>query len=496
VTMSGGNVPDSSETDPLQAGSYSYQAVYSGDNNYATSTGPCEPFKIAQGLLTAATTIKNAADDSTVDGVLPLGSKVFDTTQLSGAVEGFDPTGTVSYRFFQNGDCSGEGSSAGSDVALDGQSDTQGPLGAGDYSFQATYSGDSNYDGATSPCEPLTIGKVTPSASTTLKNAATDATIENGSTLPNGSSVYDTAQIGNTAGQSLTGTLSFRFFHNGDCSGTPASVETGVAVGGHSAATGALDEGSYGFQAMYVAGDDPNHSDSAWSACEPFNVQGLVDLAITKSGSPTTQELNQGNITWTMVVTNNGPDTDTNVKVSDPMPAGNTYVSSTTTQGSCTGGAFLNCDLGTMAAGAQVTITLVTTPSTTGTQTNTAVVMGDKPETNLANNTASATVVITGPLVNPCVQIKRITPGQLIVGRKTTVKIFLTRKGQSVKGVRVRIKGAGINVKTKGANSKGVISHTLKMKKKGILVFTPLTSPSCGAKRLGVRGVFTPPVTG
>ena len=52
-------------------------------------------------------------------------------------------------------------------------------------------------------------------------------------------------------------------------------MQTGVAVGGHSAATGALDEGSYGFQAMYVAGDDPNHSDSAWSACEPFNVAGV-----------------------------------------------------------------------------------------------------------------------------------------------------------------------------------------------------------------------------
>ena len=89
---------------------YSYQAVYSGDDNYAASTGPCEPFKVAQGSLTPSTTIKNAADDSTVDGALPLGSKVFDTTQLSGAVEGFDPTGTVSYRFFQNGDCSGEGS--------------------------------------------------------------------------------------------------------------------------------------------------------------------------------------------------------------------------------------------------------------------------------------------------------------------------------------------------------------------------------------------------
>ena len=49
---------------------------------------------------------------------------------------------------------------------------------------------------------------------------------------------------------------------------------------------------------------------------------------------------------------------------------------------------------------------------------------------------------------------------------------------------------------SKGANAKGVIKRTLKMKKKGILVFTPLTSPSCGAQRIGVRGVFTPPVTG
>jgi uncharacterized repeat protein (TIGR01451 family) len=222
-----------------------------------------------------------------------------------------------------------------------------------------------------------------------------------------------------------------------------------------------------------------------------------VDLAITKSGAPATQILGTGNITWTMVVTNNGPDTDTNVKVSDPMPTGNTYVSSTTTQGSCTGGATLNCDLGTMTAGQQITITLVTTPSAVGVQTNVATVSGDKPETNVANNMANASVEVTAQIITPpCVLITRITPGQLVVGHKTVVTIHLSRKGQSVKGIKVRIKGAGINVKTKGANSKGVIKHTLKMKKKGILVFRPLASPSCGAQRLGVRGPFTPPVTG
>jgi uncharacterized repeat protein (TIGR01451 family) len=225
-------------------------------------------------------------------------------------------------------------------------------------------------------------------------------------------------------------------------------------------------------------------------------VQALVDLAITKSGSPATQDLGQGNITWTMVVTNNGPSADSGVKVSDPMPAGNTYVSSTTTQGTCTGGAVLNCDLGTMAAGASVTITLVTTPSATGLQTNVATVSGNEQETNQANNVANASVEVTQPITPPCVLIKRITPGQLVVGHKTVVTVYLSQKGSSVKGIKVSIKGAGINVKTKGANAKGVIKHTLKMKKKGILTFRPLASPSCGAQRIGIRGPFTPPVTG
>src|SRR5947207_2710407 len=131
----------------------------------------------------------------------------------------------------------------------------------------------------------------------------------------------------------------------------------------------------------HVTKSNDGSDQSSASTC----VQALVDLAITKSGSPATQILGTGNITWTMVVTNNGPSTATGVKVSDPMPAGNTFVSASSTQGTCTGGAILNCDIGPMAAGAQVTITLITTPGQAGTQTNTVVVSGDRPEPTLAN---------------------------------------------------------------------------------------------------------------
>jgi uncharacterized repeat protein (TIGR01451 family) len=243
-----------------------------------------------------------------------------------------------------------------------------------------------------------------------------------------------------------------------------------------------------------VATSNDGSDESSASIC----VQAMVDLSVTKSGSPATQTLGDGNITWTMVVTNNGPSEATGVTVADPMPAGNTFVSATTTQGSCTGGAILNCTIGDMAAGASVTITLITTPSTVGTQTNTVTVAGSRPETNTGNNSATATVetvgVITPP--KPCIAVTKVTPKQLFVGRKTTVTIQLKQGGKVVKGIHVRIKGPKLNLRTKASNSKGVVKQTLKMKKAGILVFTPIASKACNTKRVGVTNVFTPPVTG
>ena len=46
VTLSGGDVPASSVTPALEAGSYSYQAIYSGDASYTSRTGGCEPFRV------------------------------------------------------------------------------------------------------------------------------------------------------------------------------------------------------------------------------------------------------------------------------------------------------------------------------------------------------------------------------------------------------------------------------------------------------------------
>jgi uncharacterized repeat protein (TIGR01451 family) len=227
-------------------------------------------------------------------------------------------------------------------------------------------------------------------------------------------------------------------------------------------------------------------------------VQALVDLSITKAGSPAEQTLGEGNITWTIVVTNHGPDADTGVTITDPMPAGNTFVSATSTQGTCTGGAVLTCNIGTMAAGASVTITLVTKPSAAGNQVNTVTVSGNRPETNTGNNQASATVLVKGftPPVVYCVAVSKVTPRQLFVGRKTMLTIHVTQNKKAKAGVHVLIKGPHFLKRTKASNAKGVIKQAVKMKKAGALIFTPIASKRCNTKRIGITNVFTPPVTG
>ncbi len=46
VTLFGGIVPNSAPTGPLSAGSYSFNAIYSGDSSYTSSASKCEAFSV------------------------------------------------------------------------------------------------------------------------------------------------------------------------------------------------------------------------------------------------------------------------------------------------------------------------------------------------------------------------------------------------------------------------------------------------------------------
>jgi hypothetical protein len=107
----------------------------------------------------------NATANAAWAGTEVSGAKAYDTANVSQS-DGFTATGTLTYTFYRDGNCSGTTTDAGT-VTLTGSgtvptSDTQGPLQAGSYSFQAMYSGDSNYSPSTSSCEPFSVDPATP----------------------------------------------------------------------------------------------------------------------------------------------------------------------------------------------------------------------------------------------------------------------------------------------------------------------------------------------
>jgi uncharacterized repeat protein (TIGR01451 family) len=108
-------------------------------------------------------------------------------------------------------------------------------------------------------------------------------------------------------------------------------------------------------------------------------------------------------LTYTLTVTNNGPQAATGVTVTDPLPSNVHFNSVASTQGSCTRSATkrpkdgtVTCNLGNLANGASATITIVVTTTTPGALTNTATVVGNEPDPDPANNTATATTTVIG----------------------------------------------------------------------------------------------------
>ncbi len=136
-----------------------------------------------------------------------------------------------------------------------------------------------------------------------------------------------------------------------------------------------------------------NHSDQ-FDPVLPNNTASVVetpqiaDVAVTKTVNNANP--NPGDtITFTVVVTNNGPDTATNVVVADAIPAGLTNVIETTSVGvynPITG----QWTFASLAKGATATFTMTGTVSTTGGVTNTATVHATQFDPNLSNNTATA----------------------------------------------------------------------------------------------------------
>lgn len=120
-----------------------------------------------------------------------------------------------------------------------------------------------------------------------------------------------------------------------------------------------------------------------------------ANLAVFKSASPDPVRVGS-NLTYTIVVTNAGPDTATGVLLTDTLPSTVDLVSISPSQGSCIGVGSVTCNLGNIGAGFSASVTIVVRPTQAGKASNTVAVWANEPDPQMGNNRATVTT-----LVNP-----------------------------------------------------------------------------------------------
>ncbi|MDF2553963.1 MAG: hypothetical protein K0R77_3238 [Chryseobacterium sp.] len=113
------------------------------------------------------------------------------------------------------------------------------------------------------------------------------------------------------------------------------------------------------------------------------------DLSVTKTVNPNNPKYGS-NVTFTITATNNGPNNNTNVSVSDVIPSGYTTVNYTPSTGTynATTGVWA---IGTLNNGASATLSIVAKVLSAGSYTNTATIIGSLSDPDTSNNSASAT---------------------------------------------------------------------------------------------------------
>ena len=257
----------------------------------------------------------------------------------------------------------------------------------GTYQWHANYSG----DGSNNPVsennaanEQVMVSAASPTISTT----------PNPTTVNLGGTLQDTASL--AGGYRPTGTITFRLYAPGvnPAVGPVAYTETVSGVNGNGSYhtnVGFVSNATGVWHWVATYGGDPNNGSVASGPLdEPVTIPPQADLALAKTVSNPTP--NVGNtISYTVTLTDNGPDVATNAQVTDLLPAGVTFVSDTASQGTYNPTTGL-WTVGTVSVGSPQTLVIQAQIVSASQSTNTATIShSDQFDPNTSNNTASAT---------------------------------------------------------------------------------------------------------
>jgi SdrD B-like domain len=261
---------------PVPAGTYYWVSTYSGDANNAGATSGCaaEPAEVEKAAPGIVTSQEPAAGT--------VGATFKDKATVSGAF-GAHPAGSISWKLYGNSRCEGTPVATDGPVTVTGSGSYATPNGAspvpaGTYYWVASYTGDTNNEGATSGCaaEPVEVEKATPAISTSQEPAS--GTV--------GATFNDKATLSGVFGAHPAGAISWKLFNNSKCEGTPVAdgPVTVTGNGEYTTPTGAAPtlSGTYYWVATY-SGDANNESVSSGCADEPVKIgQATPEISTTQ----------------------------------------------------------------------------------------------------------------------------------------------------------------------------------------------------------------------
>jgi uncharacterized repeat protein (TIGR01451 family) len=206
--------------------------------------------------------------------------------------------------------------------------------------------------------------------------------------------------------------------------GTYTLAETGPS--GYTPTAWSCTGGSLTGSSLVLAAND----NASCSISNVFSPGASADLSITKSGAPDPVTVGS-ELTYTVAVSNAGPDAAAGVTVTDTLPGTVTFVSATPSQGTCSGTATISCSLGTINASGSATVTITVIPTTDADLSNTASASATTADPNATNNAdTELTVVNPGPPGSADLSVtKSGAPDPVTVGSELTYTVAVSNAG-------------------------------------------------------------------
>ena len=190
------------------------------------------------------------------------------------------------------------------------------------------------------------------------------------------------------------------------------------------------------------------------------NVTALADLAIGKTASSSVFAVS--NLVYTISVTNLGPTPASSVVVTDALPAGVSFVS--TSGGGANISGVVNWTLGSLTSGQITNLTLTVTSPASGTLTNTANVSSPTPDPTLTNNVTPPVITTVTPVAD--LGIGKFANASVLAVSNLVYTISVTNLGPSTASsvVVTDTLPAGVSFVSasgNGANNSGLVSWSL-----------------------------------